>query len=75
VPLDAGADPGDHPLRTRHRGALDRGKASLVAPVAGVSRAVVAPLSVLVRSDRLPAVQAVGVGLAVLGVALAGAGG
>jgi bacterial/archaeal transporter family protein len=55
--------------------ALDRGKASLVAPVIGVYPAVVALLSVAFLSDRLSALQAVGVALAVAGVVLVGAGG
>ena len=55
--------------------ALDRGKASLVAPVVGMYPAIVALLSVLLLSERLSTVQAVGIGLAVLGVVLVGAGG
>ena len=54
--------------------ALERGKASHVAPVIGIYPAVVALLSVAFLSERLSAVQAVGVGLAVLGVVLVGAG-
>ena len=55
--------------------ALDRGKASLVAPVIGMYPAIVALLSVVLLSERLSAIQALGVGLAVLGVVLVGAGG
>ena len=55
--------------------ALDRGPASLVAPVVGMYPALVAVLSVTLLSERLSALQAVGVGLAVLGVVLVGAGG
>lgn len=55
--------------------ALDRGKASLVAPVVGMYPAIVALLSVVVLSERLSVAQAVGIGLAVVGVVLVGAGG
>ena len=55
--------------------ALDRGKASLVAPVVGMYPAIVALLSVALLSERLSTVQAVGIGLAILGVVLVGAGG
>ena len=55
--------------------ALNSGKASSVVPVIGAYPALVALLSVGFLSERLTAVQAVGVGLAVLGVMLIGAGG
>ena len=55
--------------------ALDRGKASLVAPVVGLYPAIVALLSVALLSERLTALQAVGIALAVLGVVLVGSGG
>ena len=55
--------------------ALDRGKVSLVAPVIGMYPALVALLSVTLLSERLSATQAVGIGFAVLGVVLVGAGG
>lgn len=55
--------------------ALDRGKASLVAPVVGMYPAIVALLSVALLSERLTAIQAAGIGLAVLGVVLVSAGG
>jgi bacterial/archaeal transporter family protein len=55
--------------------ALDRGRASLVAPVIGIYPALVALLSVAFLSERLSAVQALGVALAVTGVVLISAGG
>jgi uncharacterized membrane protein len=55
--------------------ALDRGKASLVAPVIGVYPAMVALLSVAFLSERMTAIQAIGVCLAVTGVVLVGSGG
>lgn len=55
--------------------ALERGKASLVAPVIGIYPALVALLSVVFLSERLSVVQAVGVGLAIIGVILVGSGG
>lgn len=55
--------------------ALERGKASLVAPVIGIYPAIVALLSVAFLSERLSPVQAVGVTLAVAGVVLIGTGG
>lgn len=55
--------------------ALDRGKASLVAPVIGVYPAIVALLSVAFLSEHLSAIQALGVVLAVTGVVLVGSGG
>ena len=55
--------------------ALERGKASLVAPVIGMYPALVALLSVAFLSERLSAVQAVGVLLAITGVVLVGSGG
>jgi transporter family protein len=55
--------------------ALDRGKASLVAPVIGIYPAIVALLSVAFLSEHLSAVQAAGVALAVTGVVLVGLGG
>jgi bacterial/archaeal transporter family protein len=55
--------------------ALDRGKASLVAPVIGVYPALVALLSVVFLSERLSVVQVIGVGLAIAGVILVGSGG
>jgi transporter family protein len=55
--------------------ALDRGQASLVAPVIGLYPALAALLSVAFLSERLTAVQAAGVLLAVTGVVLVGAGG
>jgi len=55
--------------------ALDRGKASHVVPVIGVYPAIVALLSVAFLSERLSALQALGVALAVTGVVLVGAGG
>ena len=55
--------------------ALDRGKASHVAPVIGIYPAMVALLSVAFLSERLTALQAVGVVLAVAGVVLVGSGG
>ena len=54
--------------------ALERGKASPVAPVIGVYPAIVALLSVALLSERVSAVQALGIGLAVVGVMLIGAG-
>ncbi len=54
--------------------ALDNGKASNVAPVIGVYPVFVALLAVGFLSERLSALQAVGVGLAVTGVILVGAG-
>jgi transporter family protein len=55
--------------------ALDRGKASQVAPVIGVYPAIVALLSAAFLSERLSAVQVLGVALAIAGVVLVGAGG
>ncbi len=55
--------------------ALDRGQASLVAPVIGMYPVVVAVLSVAFLSERLSAVQVAGVLLVVTGVVLVGAGG
>ena len=55
--------------------ALDHGKASSVVPVIGVYPAFVALLAVAFLSDRLSAVQALGVVLAVAGVVLVGTGG
>jgi transporter family protein len=55
--------------------ALDRGNASQVAPVAGVYPAIVALLSVVFLSERLSALQATGVVMAVVGVVLVGTGG
>ena len=55
--------------------ALDRGQASLVAPMIGLYPALVAVLSVAFLSERLSAVQVTGVLLAVTGVVLIGAGG
>ena len=55
--------------------ALERGKASSVAPVIGMYPALVAVLSVAFLSERLTAIQAVGVVLAVTGVAMVGSGG
>ena len=55
--------------------ALDHGKASSVVPVIGAYPALVALLAVAFLSERLTLVQAVGVGLAVLGVVLVGTGG
>ena len=55
--------------------ALDHGKASSVVPVIGVYPAFVALLAVAFLSDRLSAVQALGVLLAVAGVVLVGTGG
>jgi transporter family protein len=55
--------------------ALDRGQASLVAPIIGMYPALVALLSVLFLSERLSALQVAGVLLAVTGVVLVGAGG
>lgn len=55
--------------------ALERGKASLVVPLVGVYPAVVAVLSVALLGDRLTAVQAAGIALAVTGVVLIGTGG
>jgi transporter family protein len=55
--------------------ALERGKASLVAPVVGVYPAIVALLAVAFLSERVSAIQAVGVALAVVGIVLVGAGG
>ena len=54
--------------------ALDHGKASSVVPVIGVYPAFVALLAVAFLSERLTALQALGVGLAVTGVVLVGAG-
>ncbi|MDQ3855508.1 MAG: EamA family transporter [Chloroflexota bacterium] len=54
--------------------ALDHGKASSVVPVIGVYPAFVALLAVAFLSERLSAVQALGVLLAVAGVILVGAG-
>jgi bacterial/archaeal transporter family protein len=54
--------------------ALDRGNASLAVPVIGFYPAVVAVLSVAFLDEKLSALQAVGVALAVTGVALIGAG-
>jgi bacterial/archaeal transporter family protein len=55
--------------------ALDRGNASLAVPVIGFYPAVVAVLSVAFLGEKLSALQVVGVGLAVAGVALIGAAG
>src|SRR3712207_9500513 len=55
--------------------ALDHGKASSVVPVIGVYPAFVALLAVAFLSDRLSAMQALGVLLAVAGVILVGTGG
>ena len=55
--------------------ALDHGKASSVAPVIGIYPAFVALLAVGFLAERLTALQAVGVALAVTGVVLVGAGG
>ena len=55
--------------------ALDHGKASSVVPVIGVYPAFVALLSVAFLADKLTAVQALGVALAVGGVILVGTGG
>jgi transporter family protein len=55
--------------------ALDKGQASLVAPVIGLYPALVALLSVALLSERLTALQVVGILLAVTGVVLVGAGG
>ncbi len=55
--------------------ALDSGKAANVVPVIGAYPALVALLSVGFLSERLTAVQAAGVALAVLGVILIGTGG
>lgn len=55
--------------------ALARGQASLVVPMIGIYPAVVALLSVAFLSERLSALQAAGVLLAVTGVVLVGAGG
>ena len=55
--------------------ALERGAASLVVPVAGAYPAVVALLSVAFLSERMTGTQVAGVGLAVTGVLLIGAGG
>ena len=52
--------------------ALNRGKASSVVPVIGVYPAFVALLAVVFLSERLSAVQALGVLLAVAGVILVG---
>ena len=52
--------------------ALERGKASQVAPVIGIYPAIVALLSVVFLSERLTALQGVGVGLAIIGVVLVG---
>jgi uncharacterized membrane protein len=54
--------------------ALDHGKASSVVPVIGVYPAFVALLAVAFLSERLSALQAVGVLLAVAGVILVGVG-
>ena len=55
--------------------ALGRGEASSVVPVIGVYPAFVALLAVAFLSERLSAVQAIGVALAVTGVVLVGTGG
>ena len=55
--------------------ALGRGEASSVVPVIGVYPAFVALLAVAFLSERLSAVQALGVALAVTGVVLVGTGG
>jgi uncharacterized membrane protein len=55
--------------------ALDHGKASHVVPVIGVYPALVAVLAVAFLSERLSALQALGVALAVTGVVLVGTGG
>lgn len=54
--------------------ALEHGRASSVVPVIGVYPAFVALLAVAFLSERLSAVQALGVALAVTGVVLVGAG-
>ncbi len=55
--------------------ALDHGKASSVVPVIGIYPAFVALLAVGFLAERLTAVQACGVALAVAGVVLVGTGG
>lgn len=50
--------------------ALERGKASLVAPLIGIYPAFVALLSVLFLSERLSALQCAGVLLALSGAVL-----
>ena len=54
--------------------ALERGKASLVAPLVSVYPAIVALLSVALLSERLSTVQVAGIALAVTGVVLVGTG-
>jgi bacterial/archaeal transporter family protein len=54
--------------------ALDNGKASAVVPVIGAYPALVAILAVAFLSERLTMIQAVGVGLVLLGVVLVSAG-
>jgi transporter family protein len=54
--------------------ALDHGKASSVAPIIGIYPAFVALLAVAFLSERLSGLQVLGVGLAVTGVVLVGAG-
>lgn len=55
--------------------ALDKGKASLVVPLVGVYPVIVAVMAVLFLSERLSALQAFGILLAVTGVVLVGTGG
>jgi bacterial/archaeal transporter family protein len=54
--------------------ALDHGKASSVVPVIGVYPAFVALLAVAFLSERLSAIQTLGIVLAVTGVILVGTG-
>jgi uncharacterized membrane protein len=55
--------------------ALAHGKASSVAPVVGAYPAFVALLAVVFLSERMSAIQVLGVALAVLGIILIGAAG
>jgi transporter family protein len=55
--------------------ALERGSASVVVPLAGIYPVFVALLSVVLLSERLTVVQGVGIGLAIVGAILLGAGG
>jgi transporter family protein len=55
--------------------ALQKGKASVVAPMIGVYPAIIAVLSVAFLGERLGTIQIVGIVLAVSGAALIGAGG
>ena len=54
--------------------ALERGKASNVTPIIGMYPALVAVLSVAFLSERLSALQVLGVALAITGVVLVGSG-